>query len=90
MATATKLKDSKWMKITVENRNPEVENQSAFVGGVVIEKGEAKIRHYRFQMGKVIEIPEDFVEQLKNRSQVAKDKKTGERINVPLYLVEKA
>ncbi len=85
-----KLVNTKFVTVVVTNRNPETETVSGFVGGnnVVID-GKPTIKHYRFQLGEEISIPENFVAQLKNRSQVAKDKK-GNRINVPLYLVEKA
>ncbi len=84
-----KLVDSKWIKVVVENRNPEAEAVSGFIGGNgVIINGVSTIKHFRFKLGEEIEIPESFVEQLKNRSMVGKDKQ-GTRISIPMYLVEK-
>ena len=84
-----KLVDSKWIKVIVEHRNPETETISSFVGGNgVIINGVSTIKHFRFKIGEEIEIPESFVEQLKNRSMVGKDKQ-GNRISIPMYLVEK-
>ncbi len=82
-----KLVDSKFVKVVVENRNPEAETVSGFVGGNnVIINGESTIKHYRFQLGEEIEIPESFVGQLKNRSMVGKAK-DGTRISIPQYIV---
>ncbi len=87
------MKKTKFIKVVVNNRNPETESQSGFVGGnniVMTDGGKGEIKHYRFQVGKEIEIPESFVDQLKNRSHVVKDKKSGEFVKQPIYIVEAA
>ena len=85
---ASKVKDTKFVKVIVSNRNPEAENQSTFVGGNnIVVDGVKTIKHYRLQLDKEVELPEPFVEQLKKRSVVGKDKK-GNRVNVPMYIVE--
>ncbi len=84
-----KLKDTKFIKVKVTDRNPDTESQSIFVGGNnVIVNGKPTIKHYRIQPDKVVELPEGFVDQLKARSQVGKAK-DGTRISIPMYLVEK-
>lgn len=89
-ATKQKFEDSKWIKVKVTSRNPEAEAQSGFVGSnMVVINGKPNIRHYRFQLDKEVELPEICVDQLKRRSMIGKDKK-GNRVNVPLYLVEGA
>ena len=60
-----------------------------YVGcNMVVADGEPNIQHYRFQLDKEVELPEVCVDQLKKRSYVVKDKKTGEHVKVPIYLVE--
>ncbi len=82
-----KLVDSKWVKVIVEHRNPETEAISSFVGGNgIIINGKSTIKHFRFKIGEEIEIPESFVDQLKNRSMVGKDKDNN-RISIPQYIV---
>lgn len=85
-----KLKDSKFIKVTVSNRNPEADAQSTFVGSnMVVINGKPNIKHYRLKLGEEVELPEICVDQLRSRSMIGKDKK-GNRVNVPLYLVEVA
>ena len=82
-------KDTPFIKVIVENRNPEAESQSTFVGGNnVVIKGKKNIKHYRIQLGKEVELPEPFVKQLKDRAHVIKDSKSGKLINVPLFVIE--
>ncbi len=89
MATAAKLKDSKWIKVIVSDRNPEAESQSIFVGGNnVVTDGKSEIRHFKVQPDKEVELPVSFVEQLETRARMAQDKE-GNKISVPLYLVQR-
>jgi len=65
--------DTKYIKVIIEHSNPEVETVSGFVGGNnVIENGKRVLKHYRFQLGKEIELPTTFVDDLRNRSMVTK------------------
>ncbi len=83
-----KIVDTKFIKVKVSDRNPDTQSQSIFVGGNnVIINGEPTIKHYRIQPDKTVELPASFVDQLKARAQVGKDK-AGNRVMVPLYLVE--
>ena len=87
---AAAVKDTKFVKVVVSNRNPESEERSCFVGGnnIVID-GIKEIKHYTIELDKEVELPEPFVEQLKNRSMVGKGK-DGKTAHVKLFIVEKA
>ncbi len=83
------LKDTKFIKVRVSNRNPDSEEKSCFVGGNnVIIDGKSQIKHYTIQLEKTVELPEPFVQQLKDRSMVMKSK-DGSTKKIPLFVVEK-
>ena len=83
------LKDTKFVTVTVENRSPESEEKSTFVGGnMVIIDGTPNIKHYTIELGKEVSLPEHFVQQLKDRSHVVQDAKTKKNKLVPLFIVK--
>ncbi len=85
---AAKVADTKFIKVKVSNRNPDSEEKSCFVGGNnVIIDGKSQIKHYTIQLDKTVELPESFVQQLKDRSMVIKSK-DGSTKKIPLFVVE--
>ncbi len=82
-----KIKDTEFKTIVVEHSNPETEAVSGYVGGNnLIINGKRAIKHYRFQIGKEIELPVTFIQDLKNRSMVLKGT-GGKPRNVKLYSI---
>ncbi len=85
-----KVVDTKFQTIIVESANPEATDNMPvnFVGGNnIIIDGVKEIKHYKFQLGKEISIPEPFVKQLEDRHYVVGDAKTGEARKIPIYRV---
>lgn len=85
---ATKLKDTPTKKVIISLRDPNNEADSGFVGGNnIVVNGVRTIKHFRFKLGEEIELPEPFVEQLKARAYVGRDRK-GDTVRIPTYIVE--
>ena len=83
-----KLKDSVWKKVKVSFRNPEEETEVINVGGNdVIIDGKKVLKQYKFKVNTEVELPESFVEQLKRRFRVMKDKDDN-IIKLPIFFVE--
>ena len=86
---AEKLVDTKFVEVIVENRDPESEERSCFVGGNnIIIDGKNDVVHYQVQLGEPVKLPEPFIEQLKTRAHIVQDKKTLKNKHVKLYTVE--
>jgi len=63
--------DTEYRKVLIEHSNPEVETPAGFVGGNdIIENGKNVVKHFRFQVGKEVELPVTFIKQLKDRKQI--------------------
>ena len=87
-----KIPNTKFQTVIVESANPEAKDNMPvnFVGGNnIIIDGIKEIKHYKFQLGKEISIPEPFVKQLEDRHYVVGDAKTGEARKIPIYRVRK-
>jgi len=83
-----KLKDSVWKKVKVSFRKPEEETEVINVGGNdVIIDGKKVLKQYKFKVNTEVELPESFVEQLKRRFRVMKDKDDN-IIKLPIFFVE--
>ena len=84
---ANKLKDTEWKKVVVTYRDPENEAIAVKVGGnnVVID-GKRVLKQYTLEVGKEVELPVTFIEDLKGRFEIRK--KGDEQIKVPTLLVE--
>ncbi len=66
-----KLVDTDFKKVIIEHANPQTENISGFVGGNdVVVGGKRVIKHYRFKVGKAVELPVTFIKQLEERKVV--------------------
>ena len=83
-----KLVNSTWKKVKVSFRNPEEETEVINVGGNdVIIDGKKVLKQYKFKVNTEVELPESFVEQLKRRFRVMKDKDDN-IIKLPIFFVE--
>ncbi len=83
----TKLKDTEWKKVIVTYRDPDNEATAVRVGGNnVVVNGKRVLKQYTLQVGKEVELPVTFIEDLKGRFEVRK--KGDEQIKVPTLIVE--
>jgi hypothetical protein len=84
----SKLVDSKWIDVKVTFRNPDEMTEVINVGGNdVVIKGKKTLKQFKLQAGKKVNLPECFVDQLKRRFRVAKDKDDN-IVEIPIFFVE--
>ena len=67
-----KLIDDKWKKVIVSHRTDIIESPQTTVGGSVVIDGKIEVRHYHVKLGEVVELPESYIKQLKNRAILVK------------------
>ena len=83
-----KKQDTEWKKVKVSFRDPNEDTKVVNVGGNdVIIDGKMTLKQFKLQVGKVVELPVTFIEQLKNRYRVAKDDDDN-IIKIPTLFVE--
>jgi hypothetical protein len=82
-----KLKDTEFKKVVVTYRDPDNESTAVKVGGNnVIIDGKRVLKQYTVEVGKEVELPVPFIEDLKKRVEMRK--KGDDFIEFPTLLVE--
>jgi hypothetical protein len=83
-----KTADTEWKKVKVSFRDPNEQTDVINVGGNnLIINGKKTLKQFKFRPDTEVELPVTFIEQLKRRYRVMKDKNDN-IIELPIFFVE--